>query len=140
MDWQETREEGKRAGGHTVGVSSSSSLSALAHRGSTMASPRNGSAGEDPLSGLPEEVALHVLSFLGPREVCVISGLSHFWHKLALDSTLWRTLYLRSEHYRRALRRCQDEGRPTVQLAGGLMPTVGGAHHPSSFPRSPPSV
>jgi hypothetical protein len=56
------------------------------------------------LPSLPDEIALHVLSFLGPREVCTVGAVSRHWHKLALDSTLWRALYI-LEQERRALRR-----------------------------------
>lgn len=47
---------------------------------------------------LPNEIALHVLSYLGPREVCIVGFVSRHWHKLALDSTLWRSLYTRELH------------------------------------------
>src|SRR4051794_25581274 len=52
------------------------------------------------LLSLPDEIALHVLSFLGPCEVCTVGSVSRHWHKLALDSTLWRDLYMREQELR----------------------------------------
>ncbi|XP_076444785.1 uncharacterized protein LOC143282842 [Babylonia areolata] len=45
----------------------------------------------DFLTQLPEPLALHVLSFLSPRDLVVVSRVSKAWHALAEADSVWQT-------------------------------------------------
>ncbi|KAL6064285.1 RING finger and CHY zinc finger domain-containing protein 1 [Balamuthia mandrillaris] len=50
----------------------------------------------DPLANFPEEIALHVLSFLPPEDVArAVSLVCKSWHNLAEDILLWQGFFRR---------------------------------------------
>eukprot|EP01135_Chromosphaera_perkinsii_P002450 Nk52_evm56s223 gene=Nk52_evmTU56s223 len=49
----------------------------------------------DFISSLPEEIAVKVFTFVSPKDTCRLAGVSKTWHKIANDSSLWKTFYFR---------------------------------------------
>jgi hypothetical protein len=90
-----------------------------------------GSCEELMVDDLPNEIALHVLSYLGPREVCIVGFVSRHWHKLALDSTLWRSLYMRELHRVRERKSFRLHSSSSSSLAAtSIRSSAGTAPHP----------
>ncbi|XP_033647348.1 F-box/WD repeat-containing protein 7-like [Asterias rubens] len=47
---------------------------------------------QDLLSWLPAQLSLRILTYLDPVSLCRCACVSHAWHELAIEPTLWRTL------------------------------------------------
>ncbi|MCJ1451703.1 hypothetical protein MMC28_002043 [Mycoblastus sanguinarius] len=43
-------------------------------------------------SEMPQEIAMHILQFLRPKEIVKCSAVSKPWHKMCFDGQLWRNL------------------------------------------------
>ncbi|MCJ1274420.1 hypothetical protein MMC21_002216 [Puttea exsequens] len=41
---------------------------------------------------MPQEIATHILQFLGPKEIVRCSAVSKRWHEICFDGQLWRSL------------------------------------------------
>lgn len=44
---------------------------------------------------LPDELFLHIFSFLQPREIATVACTCSYWHSLTQDFSLWREFYRR---------------------------------------------
>ncbi|KAI0089405.1 WD40-repeat-containing domain protein [Irpex rosettiformis] len=52
-------------------------------------------AGLDILAQIPEEVALHLMTFLDLSDIIACLRVSRVWHQLASDNSVWHSLFMR---------------------------------------------
>ncbi|OJD25763.1 hypothetical protein ACJ73_02871 [Blastomyces percursus] len=80
----------------------------------------NDSRNKDLLSGLSDELILHILSFLPPQSLSICQRLSHRFHGLAGDSELWKQKYYSRWVWPRArrIRHLKDSGLTSSTTPG----------------------
>ncbi|SPQ17945.1 a76bd887-74f0-444b-a294-fb16acb1297a [Thermothielavioides terrestris] len=79
------------------------------------------------LSDLPEEILLHILSFLDPREITILQLVSRGFYNLARDDAFWRARCLEESSFLDVLHRRRRLAKQIHQaLHGGAATTING--------------